>query len=70
MDARLEDDVWHALPKLLSVPDVDAADDDAIRLASEFDGKIARRTSLVRRFQRTSAGRQQMNDGVKNATWG
>lgn len=51
VDAELEEDVRHVLPKLLSVSDADEA--DVFNLASEADGKIALITSLVRLCQRT-----------------
>lgn len=61
VDDGVEQDAWLVLPKLLSVPDSDGADDAS--LASELDGKMARMTSLVRLCHRTCVGKKT------NKTW-
>lgn len=54
-DVRLEEDIRHVLPPLLSVPDAGANS-----LASQLGGRfaIARMTSLVRLCHRTWVGRE------------
>ena len=61
VDDGVEQDAWLVLPKLLSVPDSDGADDAS--LASELDGKMARMTSLVRLCHRTCVGKKTNKHG-------